>query len=118
MVSDYKVVFYSAEDGYSQAMDYLAALPEKHEAKAKKWLELLQENGPDLPRPYADLVERELRELRVGIEHHQHRFMYAIKGKKIVVLSAFLKKTDAIPRQEIDRARRRLQDWTRREELQ
>ncbi|MBI4802980.1 MAG: type II toxin-antitoxin system RelE/ParE family toxin [Elusimicrobia bacterium] len=111
---DYTVVFYQDENGCSQPLDYLKSLNRKHEAKAKKWLTLLQEYGPNLPRPYADVLERNVRELRPAIEHHQHRFLYVICGKTILITNAFLKKTQVAPKSEIERSKRTFANWLRR----
>ena len=116
IIMDYTVVFYQDETGDSQPLSYLGGLNRKHEAKAKKWLALLQEYGPNLPRPYADVLEGNIRELRPAIEHHQHRFLYVIHGKTILVTNAFLKKTQAVPKSEIERARRLYSDWLKRKE--
>ena len=113
-IMDYTVVFYQDENGCSQPLDYLKSLNRKHEAKAKKWLALLQEYGPNLPRPYADVLEGNVRELRPAIEHHQHRFLYVICGKTILITNAFLKKTQAVPKSEIERSRRTFANWLRR----
>lgn len=113
-IMDYTVVFYQDENGSSQPLDYLKSLNKKHEAKAKKWFALLQEYGPNLPRPYADVLEGNVRELRPAIEHHQHRFLYVICGKIILVTNAFLKKTQAVPKSEIERSRRILANWLTR----
>ena len=107
-------MFYQDENGSSQPLDYLKSLNKKHEAKAKKWFALLQEYGPNLPRPYADVLEGNVRELRPAIEHHQHRFLYVICGKIILVTNAFLKKTQAVPKSEIERSRRILANWLTR----
>ena len=111
---EYRLVFYQDERGRSQPLDYLKSLKPKHEAKAKKWMQLLMEEGPNLPRPYADMLEHGIRELRVPIEHHQHRFLYAIRDKVIVVTNAFLKKSQEVPQAEIDRARKAYADWVNR----
>lgn len=114
MNTDFTLVFYQDAQGYSQSLEYLRAMNNKHGAKAKKWLALLEERGPNLPRPYADVLEDKVRELRPAIEHHQHRFLYVISGKIIVVTNAFLKKTDRVPKLEIEKAKRSMADWLRR----
>ena len=74
----------------------------------------LEKDGPDLPRPYADVLRGKIRELRVGYGSLKIRFLYFFEGKSIVLVSGFLKKTSAVPVEEIDRAERRMTDWLNR----
>ena len=70
--------------------------------------------GPDLPRPYADMIRGKIRELRVSFGGLHHRFLYFFQGKRIVVTHGFLKKTAAIPEGEITRAERYMADFCQR----
>ena len=80
----------------------------------KRWLELLEWEGPNLPRPYADVVRGKIRELRVSFSGLHHRFLYVFHGKRIVVTHGFIKKTAEIPEAEIARAERYTTDFYRR----
>lgn len=111
---EYGLVFYRDDKGGCQVLEYLQAMKPAHQAKAKKWMALLEERGPNLPRPYADAVAPGIRELRVPIEHHQHRFLHSFHSKIIVMTNAFLKKTDRVPDQEIEKSRKAFVDWTNR----
>ena len=82
--------------------------------KVAKWLALLEQQGPNLPRPYADAVRGKIRELRVSFGGMHHRFLYFFHGKRIVVTHGFVKKTAAIPEGEIVQAERRMADFYRR----
>ena len=62
----YSVEFYQTPGGHYPARDFLTGLQVKVRAKAAKWLQLLQEEGPDMKRPYADLLRDGIRELRVS----------------------------------------------------
>ena len=95
--------------------EFLDALDTKVRAKVMKWLALLQEEGPALPRPYADVVAGPIRELRIGFGHLEVRLMYFFHGKKTVVVThGFLKKTRPIGPAEIQRALRLRADWIQR----
>lgn len=89
----------------------LDALPPKHAAKIIKFFDLLEEKGPNLPRPYADTVRGKIRELVVDIQHHGYRFLHFYSGKMIVITHGFLKKTQRTPVAEIERAERYMSDW-------
>ena len=113
-MSQYKVRFYRDEKGRSGALDYYRSLPTKHRAKAAKWISLLESEGPNLPRPYADLVSSPVRELRPKMAGLQHRFLYVIHGKTILLTDGFLKKSDQVPPNEVERSKRRYADWLER----
>lgn len=80
-------------------------------AKAGAWLGLLQEKGPQLLRPYADVLQGPIRELRVSFGRLEVRLLYFISGKNVIITHGFLKKTDKVPQEEIDRAMRYRNDW-------
>lgn len=113
-VSDYTARFYRDDKGRSDVLDYYLGMPAKHRAKAAKWIKLLEIEGPNLPRPYADVVSSPFRELRPKIAGLQHRFLYVIHGKTILFTTGFLKKSDRVPPIEIEKAKRRYADWLKR----
>lgn len=86
--------------------EFLDSLPAKVQAKFLKWVQLLEEAGPNLTRPYADLLLGKIRELRVKFGPDQYRFLYFFFGKKIILTHGFVKKTDRVPEGEIERAER------------
>ena len=110
----YRVEFYTTTQGGSPADELLDEIDKKHRAKILKWLEYLEKEGPNLPRPYADVVEGKIRELRVGIAHHEYRLLYFFHHRALVVTHGFLKKTDKVPANEIERAKRCMSDWLER----
>lgn len=113
-MAEYGVVFYEAADGECLTQEFLDGLSPKVRGKVAKWLELLEREGPNLPRPYADVVRGKIRELRVSFGGMHHRFLYFFHGKGIVVTHGFVKKTAAVPEGEIDRAERCMADFYRR----
>ena len=112
----YEVLFYETDEGRCPARDFLEALPLKVRAKVSKWLDLLKREGPDLPRPYADVVRGKIRELRVSFGGLHHRLLYFFYGKRIIVTHGFVKKTAAVPEEELARAQRCMDDFTTRVE--
>ena len=109
--SKYQVLFYEAVGGRCPAEDLLDELPVKVRAKVSKWIEKLGEYGPDLPRPYADIVRSKIRELRVVFASTQYRFLYFFHGRYIIITHGFIKKSDKVPENEIDRANRLMTDF-------
>ena len=104
MENKYQVLFYETERGTCPVEEFLNSLPIKVRAKAAKWIEKLEEYGPDLPRPYADIVRGKVRELRVIFSSGQYRFLYFFYNEYIIMTHGFLKKTDKVPEDEIARA--------------
>ena len=112
---EYEIEYYVAAGGECPVKDMLDAMPLKHEAKVRKFFELLEERGPGLPRPYADALRGKIRELVVDFQHHGYWFLHFYAGKAIVMTHGFLKKTRRTPPAEIERAERCMRDWLRSE---
>lgn len=67
--------------------------------------------GNSICYPVARHIEDDIWELRPL----DNRFMYAyITGNKIIVLSYFIKRTNKTPKSEIDKAKRRLEEYRNR----
>ncbi len=113
-VIGYRVEFYVSLRGESFIDEFLDGVPEKHRGKVLQWMDQLQRLGPNLPRPYADVLDGPIRELRVQFGHHKYRFLYFFHHKAIVFTHGFLKKTSAVPLEEIERAKRLRMDWLKR----
>lgn len=110
----YHLIFYLSQREDSPIDEFLDSLGHKPRAKVERFMGQLQTNGPDLPRPYADVLRGKIRELRVPYGRLHYRLLYFFHGKDIVMTSGFLKKTSAVPEDEISRAERRMADWTSR----
>ncbi len=113
-MAEYEVLFYESADGACPAQEFLDGLTPKIQGKVAKWLELLEQEGPNLPRPYADVIRGKIRELRVSFGGLHHRFLYFFHGKRIVMTHGFVKKTAAVPEGEIGRAERYMADFYHR----
>lgn len=113
----YTIEFYVTAGGECPVKEILDAMPIKHETKVMKFFELLEEKGPNLPRPYADTLRGKTRELVVDIQHHGYRFLYFFAGRTIVITHGFLKKTQKTPPPEIDRAEKYANDWLARNKI-
>ena len=53
---------------------------------------------------YADIVSGKIREIRVLFASQHYRLLYFFYEKTIVITGGFIKKTDVVPIQEIERA--------------
>lgn len=78
-------------------------------------LSLLEERGPNLKRPYADLVRGKIRELRIHQSSNQYRVLYFFQLRdQVVLVHAFSKKTQQLKTKDLDLADKRMVDWLRR----
>lgn len=111
----YEVIFYEDDDGSCPVDDFLDGLTTKIRAKAEKWMEKLEEEGPNLPRPYADIVRDKIRELRISFGTNSYRILYFFNGKEIVLTHAFVKKTKKVPDAEVEKAKKIMKDYKKRE---
>jgi phage-related protein len=111
----YNLVFYTTERGDSPVDDFLDGLDKKSRAKVAAHLSLLEEQGPNLKRPYADIVRGKIRELRIRQSSNQYRILFFFQARDEIVLAhAFSKKTPQLKEKDIELAERRMEDWTRR----
>jgi len=75
----------------------------------------LEEEGPNLRRPYADVVRGKIRELKIHYSSNQYRVLYFFHVRNQIVLThAFSKKTQQLKEKDIDLCERRMEDWIRR----
>lgn len=110
----YEVLFYENDRGVCFTEDFLNTLSIKVKGKIARWIERLQEYGPDFPRPYADIVRGKIRELRIIFSSSQYRFLYFFYGKKIIITHGFIKKNGKVPENELERAERLMIDFQER----
>lgn len=87
------------------------SFPNKILAKTIHIMELIEELGPNLGKPYTDSFGDCLFEIRAKGDEGIGRslFCYA-KEKKIIILHSFIKKTQKTPKKELDIARKHQKD--------
>ena len=111
----YEVVFYTTERGDSPIDAFLDDLNIKTRAKVDAHIELLEEHGPNLKRPYADTVRGKIRELRIPYSSNQYRILYFFFMRDQIVLThALMKKTLELKEKDIALAEKRMADWEQR----
>ena len=78
-------------------------------------IELLEDKGPNLPRPYADLLEDGVHELRIKLTGTQVRVLYFFCYQNIIVLTnVFDKHSAKAPKSEINIAKESRVDFFNR----
>lgn len=111
----YSIVLYATERGDSPIDAFLDGLDKKSRAKVAAYLSLLEEEGPNLKRPYADVVRGKIRELRIHHSSNQYRVLYFFHVRdQIIVVHALSKKTQQLKEKDIELSERRMEDWMRR----
>ena len=76
---------------------------------------LLEDRGPNLPRPYADLLEDGIHELRIKLTGTQVRILYFFCYQTIIVLTnAFDKYSDKVDNAEIELSKKSRIDFLER----
>jgi phage-related protein len=111
----YNLIFYTTERGDSPVDDFLDRLDKKSRAKVAAHLSLLEEQGPNLKRPYADVVRGKIRELRIQQSSNQYRILFFFQVRDQIVLThAFTKKTQQLKDKDIELAEKRMGDWMQR----
>ena len=108
----YRVRFYQdSRTAKSDVYRYITSLNIKVRSKIIKYIEYLRDNNGYLGEPYSRHIDSSLRELRVDFSNNRYRvFYYLLTKKRIVILHAFLKKTQKTPRREIVKAKKNLID--------
>ena len=111
----YNLVFYTTERGDSPIDEFLDGLDKKSRAKVAAYLSFLEEQGPNLKRPYSDIVRGKIRELRIRYRSDQYRILFFFYMRnQIILLHAFSKKSEQLKEKDIDLSERRMEDWIRR----
>ena len=119
----YEIEFFEDVNGYSEIVAYIKDL-EKRSRSSKEcrvnynkiiaYFDLLQEYGVMIGEPVTKHIEDSIWELRPL----RNRFLYASFNEGVfVVLHHFIKKTQKTPRREIERAKRNLEIYHIRREV-
>jgi len=115
MPKKWTVIYYEAADGNCPVEIFLNAISDKSRAKVLAFIGQLQERGPNLPRPYADLLKDGIHELRVKITGSQYRVLYFFCHQDHIILTHALRKdADRVPEGEINAAKAMRTDHLKR----
>ena len=96
----------------ARVRDELEALPADMKARFRRIVELIQDHGLDRVRePHVKRLEGALWEMRMKGKDGISRAIYVTaKGRRVVVVRVFVKKTQKTPRRELDLALQRAEE--------
>jgi len=78
--------------------EFISGCSPKKKVKILRFLSLLEEYGPILPRPYADMLYDGVHELRIPLSGDHIRILYFFCYEKFIILYyGFVKNTDRVP---------------------
>jgi hypothetical protein len=108
-------MFCDAQAKRCPVSEFLEQCRTAHQIKLLHILELLEQMGPNLPRPYADILADGIHELRVKLSGEQIRMLYFFCCQHYIVFYAVLHKhTSRVPSHYIEATRRYREDFMRR----
>jgi len=112
----WQIVFYQDRQGNIPVQDFIIEQSAKVKAKILRYIDLLQEFGLSLGRPYVEKLRgSDVWELKMRHGSDYYRILYfASSERRFVLLHAFLKKTEKTPKTEIDIAQDRISDYQAR----
>lgn len=115
MDNKWTVIYYESSEGKCPVVDFIDSRSKRNQAKVMSLISFLEEMGPILPRPYADLLEDGIHELRIKLSGEQIRILYFFCYKDFIILThAFNKTTDIVPEPEIKKAKKYRKDFLKR----
>lgn len=102
---NYKVILYTDKKQNCEIKKFIDSHGKKEIAKIDAWISQLEVEGPQLPRPYADLLKDGIHELRVSLPGKNVRILYFFSfGSFIIITHGFVKTTKKVPEYEIKKA--------------
>jgi phage-related protein len=111
----FRLEFYKTGGGKIPVEEFLLSLNNKMRTKAIHELMLLREEGNRLREPYSKAIRDGIFELRIQQGSERARIFYFFYvGSKIILTNGFIKKTPKSPIEEIEKAQRYKDDYTRR----
>ena len=113
----WKVLLYTTEKGENPVGDFIKSLSKKEEAKIYREIDLLEQKGIYLNFPHTSDIYwcKGLRELRIKFSSNNIRIIYFLHIKNtFVLLHGFRKKTQRLPKKELEVAKTRMEDYLKR----
>ena len=115
MKKEWKIIFYKTETGKCPVDDFLDTLSVADKEDVIEKIEYLKIVGNEIRRPYGAPLRDKIYELRVPLMNLITRTLYFFCYEDYIVLThSFIKKTDKVPENEINKAIRYKKDFLNR----
>ena len=101
------VAFYKTQGGNEPVREWLASLTKKEKKTIGEDIKTVQFGWP-LGMPLVEKLESGLWEVRTKLENKISRVLFTMTDEYIVLVHGFIKKTQKIPKQDLDTARNRM----------
>jgi phage-related protein len=104
----WKIEYFTNSSGNSPVRDFVSNMPPQAKAKTINAFRLIEEYGLDVGIPDIKHLEAALWEIRIKAFEGSYRFIFTVvKGRVIILVHAFQKKSQKTPLREIRIARAR-----------
>jgi len=115
----WNIELYQTTAGETPVLDFIKSLPEKHQSKVYREIDLLESFGTNLSFPHTSKLEgdkyKKLWELRIKSGSDISRiFYFAYIDNTFVLLHGFVKKSNKTPVRELERAMSYMTDYLER----
>jgi len=108
MIGRFDIIFYESAKGNIPVANFLEDVSNGNRAKVARVLDLFEEFGLSIGFKYVKKLSRGLWELRIKGKNSNLRILFTVKGRGVILLHAFEKKTQKIPKNDLKVAKARL----------
>ncbi|MFC1594120.1 type II toxin-antitoxin system RelE/ParE family toxin [Candidatus Omnitrophota bacterium] len=114
-MGNFECLYFKTGSGRSPVEIFINRLDFKTQRKFFVKIAWLQEYGPRLSAPHAKKVDDDIYEFRFLSEEGAIRILYFFYKNKIILLNGFKKKTNKIPKRDLETAKTRKEEFLNRE---
>jgi phage-related protein len=104
-----KVIFYRTETGNEPVREWLQSLTREEKKSIGEDIKTIQSGWP-LGMPLIRKLESDLWEIKSYLKNRTARVLFTIIEDNMILLHGFIKKSQKIPKQDLQLARKRIQD--------
>ena len=105
-------VFFRSKSGNEPVRDWLKGLPKEQRKAIGEDIAYVQIKWP-IGKPRVDHLRRAVWEVRTSLANCIARTLFAVEGRQMLLLHAFIKKTQRTPNDDIELAEKRFKEWQR-----
>jgi len=106
--------FFRSESGGEPVREWLKSLPKDERKAIGEDIAYVQFKWP-IGKPRVDHLRGAIWEVRTSLANRIARTLFAVRGRRMILLHGFIKKTQQIPNEDIKLAEKRFKEWQRGE---